>query len=78
MKNGLKVRPVFYWAVYLIHAHIAITELAQHSRQPETDPVGAIVQPGRHGVAGHRSDSGRDQSIEIIESPTGACPKVAQ
>jgi len=28
MKSGLKMRPVFHWAVHRIHAHIAITVLA--------------------------------------------------
>ena len=28
MKSGLKMRPVFHWAVHRIHAHVAITVLA--------------------------------------------------
>lgn len=28
MKSGLKLRPVFHWAVHRIHAHVAITVLA--------------------------------------------------
>jgi hypothetical protein len=28
MKNGLKLRPVYHWAAYRIHAHAAITVLS--------------------------------------------------
>ena len=88
LKSGLRLRPVFHWAPHRIHAHVAITVLslllervaehalpgylAQRPGRSEGHSIGAIVEPPRHRLAGHRTQRKCRQPPEIIEYQAAA------